>query len=143
VRHIVRAAAARGAAVFLNSHLLSEDEQVCDRVAIVDHGRVVASGALDDVLGQSETQVVLTGITATDLPAFARFGAASLDHDRLSIRPMDEDQVPELVNLLVSMGGRIREVRSGRSSLEQRFVELVSRDRSIAGTSAGHPEQPS
>jgi ABC-2 type transport system ATP-binding protein len=143
VRGIIRTARDRGAGVFLNSHLLSEVEQVCDRVAIVDHGRVVASGALDDVLGQSETQVVLTGITATDLPAFARFGAASLDHDRLSIRPMDEDQVPELVNLLVSMGGRIREVRSGRSSLEQRFVELVSRDRSIAGTSAGHPEQPS
>jgi ABC-2 type transport system ATP-binding protein len=143
VRGIIRTARERGAGVFLNSHLLSEVEQVCDRVAIVDHGRVVASGALDDVLGQSETQVAVTGITANDLPAFARFGAASLDHDRLTIRPMDEEQVPELVTLLVSMGGRIREVRSGRSSLEQRFVELVSRDRSIAGTSAGAVEQPS
>jgi ABC-2 type transport system ATP-binding protein len=143
VRGIIKTARDRGAGVFLNSHLLSEVEQVCDRVAIVDHGRVVASGALDDVLGQSETQVVVTGITPNDLPAFARFGAASLDDDRLSIRPMDEEQVPELVNLLVSMGGRIRGVRSGRSSLEQRFVELVSRDRSIAGTSAGHLEQPS
>ena len=41
----------RGTAVFLNSHLLTEVEMVCDRVAIVDHGKVVASGTLDDLLG--------------------------------------------------------------------------------------------
>ena len=134
VRGIIRQARDRGAGVFLNSHLLSEVEQVCDRVAIVDHGRVVASGPLDDVLGQSETQVRVTGLTASDLAAFEVFGHTTLDGDRLLIRPMTDERVPELVNLLVSMGARIHEVRSGRSSLEQRFVELVARDRSIAGT---------
>jgi len=143
VRAIIRSARERGAAVFLNSHLLSEVEQVCDRVAVVDHGRVIASGSLDNVLGESETQVLVAGIAATDLPAFETFGAATLDGDRLSIRPMDAERVPELVNLIVSMGGRIREVRSGRSSLEQRFVELVSRDRSMAGTPTTDVEQPS
>ena len=140
VRAIIRHARDRGAGVFLNSHLLSEVEQVCDRVAIVDHGRVVASGPLDDVLGQSETQVRVTGITAADLPAFEAFGRPSLEGDRLSIRPMTDDRVPELVNLLVSMGARIHEVRSGRSSLEQRFVELVARDRSMAGTPSASAE---
>jgi ABC-2 type transport system ATP-binding protein len=142
VRGIIRSARDRGAGVFLNSHLLSEVEQVCDRVAIVDHGRVVASGSLDDVLGQSETQVVVSGLTAADLPAFRQFGPATLEGERLAIRPMDGEHVPELVNVIVSMGGRIHEVRSGRSSLEQRFVELVSRDRSIAGTSAAPEERP-
>src|SRR5207244_3685541 len=66
VRAIVRTAADRGAAVFLNSHLLSEVEQVCDRVAIIDHGRVVASGPLDDVLGQSQTQVRVTGLKGSE-----------------------------------------------------------------------------
>jgi ABC-2 type transport system ATP-binding protein len=134
VRAIIKAARDRGAGVFLNSHLLSEVEQVCDRVAIVDHGRVVASGTLDDVLGQAETQVHVTGIASADLAAFESFGPPSLDGDRLSIRPMDPARVPELVALIVGMGGRIHEVRSGRSSLEQRFVELVARDRSMAGT---------
>jgi ABC-2 type transport system ATP-binding protein len=134
VRGIIRHARDRGAGVFLNSHLLSEVEQVCDRVAIVDHGRVVASGPLDDVLGQAEAQVRVSGITAADLAAFEPFGRPSLDGDRLTIRPMDDGRVPELVDLLVSMRARVHEVRSGRSSLEQRFVELVSRDRSIAGT---------
>jgi ABC-2 type transport system ATP-binding protein len=134
VRAIVRAAADRGAAVFLNSHLLSEVEQVCDRVAIVDHGRVVASGELDDVLGQAETQVRVTGLAATDLPAIERFGSPTLENDVLRIRPMDPEGVPELVATLVAMGARIHEVRSGRGSLEERFLALVARDRPPAGT---------
>jgi len=134
VRGIVRAAAERGAAVFLNSHLLSEVEQVCDRVAIIDHGRVVASGELDAVLGQAETQVRLSGITAADLPALERYGPPTLEGDLLTIRPMDAAGVPDLVGQLVAMGARIHEVRSGRSSLEQRFLELVARDRPPAGT---------
>ncbi len=134
VRGIVRSAADRGAAVFLNSHLLSEVEQVCDRVAIIDHGRVVASGELDDVLGQAETQIRVTGLSESDLPAVERFGPPTLEGDLLSIRPMAADAVPELVAQLVSMGAKISEVRSGRSSLEQRFLELVARDRPPAGT---------
>src|SRR5438093_7349891 len=134
VRGIVRGAAARGAAVFLNSHLLSEVEQVCDRVAIIDHGRVVASGELDAVLGQAETQVRVAGLSITDLPALERFGPPALESDLLTIRPMDAEDVPELFAQLVSMGAKISEVRSGRSSLEQRFLELVARDRPPAGT---------
>ncbi len=134
VRGIIRAAAARGAAVFLNSHLLSEVEQVCDRVAIIDHGRVVATGELDDVLGRAETQVRVTGISATDLPAIERFGPPTLAGDILAIRPMEGDAVPDLVALLVSMGARVHEVHSGRMSLEQRFLALVAQDRPPAGT---------
>ncbi|MEA2675788.1 MAG: type transport system ATP-binding protein [Chloroflexota bacterium] len=134
VRGIVRAAADRGAAVFLNSHLLSEVEQVCDRVAIIDHGRVVASGELDDVLGQAETQIRVTGLSSSDLAAIEPFGPPTLLGDLLAIRPMDDARVPDLVALLVSMGAKVYEVRSGRISLEQRFLALVSRDRPPAGT---------
>jgi len=134
VRGIVRTAADRGAAVFLNSHLLSEVEQVCDRVAIIDHGRVVASGELDDVLGQAETQIRVTGLSPSDLSAIERFGTPTLEGDLLAIRPMAAADVPDLVAQLVSMGVRVFEVRSGRSSLEQRFLELVARDRPPAGT---------
>jgi ABC-2 type transport system ATP-binding protein len=134
VRAIIRAAAQRGAAVFLNSHLLSEVEQVCDRVAIIDHGRVVASGALDDVLGQSETQIRVSGLKTDDLAAIAFFGSPTLLDDVLSIRPMPENRVHELVALLVKMGVQVHEVHSGRGSLEQRFLELIARDRAPLGT---------
>src|SRR4029453_18247334 len=71
VRAIIRRATAPGATVFLNSHLLTEVERVCDRVAIVDHGRVLASGRLDDLLGEPTVR-----IRATDLPASAAAGPA-------------------------------------------------------------------
>ena len=134
VRGIIRTAAARGATIFLNSHLLSEVEQVCDRVAILDHGRVVAIGPLDDVLGVAETQVRVTGLTPDDLPALERFGRPTLDGDHLRIHPMDAADVPDLVGQLVAMGAKVHEVRSGRTSLEQRFLALVAQDRPPAGT---------
>ncbi|NJD29430.1 MAG: ABC transporter ATP-binding protein [Chloroflexi bacterium] len=134
VRGIIRHAADRGATVFLNSHLLSEVEQVCDRIAVIDHGRVVAIGELDDVLGASETEVRVSGLDPADLAAIERFGSPSLDGDRLLVRPMDPGRVPDLVAALVQMGARIHEVRSGRTSLEQRFIELVAQDRPPAGT---------
>jgi ABC-type multidrug transport system ATPase subunit len=107
---------------------------VCDRIAIIDHGRVVASGDLDDVLGLAETQVRLTGLSAADLPAIERFGVPTLAGEVLAIRPMDPASVPDLIATLVAMGARIHEVRSGRMSLEQRFLDLVARDRPPAGT---------
>src|SRR5213593_169672 len=57
VREVIRGLAARGSAVFLNSHLLSEVEQVCDRVAVVDRGRVIASGTMDDLLSGTAVRV--------------------------------------------------------------------------------------
>jgi len=131
---MVRAIRDRGKTVLLTTHLMEEAERLCDRVAIIDHGRVVASGDLDAVLGQAETVVRVSGLSAADLPAIERFGPPTLEGDVLTVRPMDEAGVPDLIAQLVSMGARIQEVRSGRSSLEQRFLELVARDRPPAGT---------
>ena len=55
VREVIRSLRARGMTVFLNSHLLSEVEQVCDHVAIVNEGRVLASGRLAEMLRPGET----------------------------------------------------------------------------------------
>ena len=51
---------ARGVAVLLNSHLIGEVERVCDRVVILDRGRVAASGTLAELLGQRELRLRLT-----------------------------------------------------------------------------------
>ena len=132
VRGILRTARDRGAAIFLNSHLLSEVEQVCDRVAIVDRGRVVAEGPLAEVLGEQETRIRVEGLTPAGLAALAGFGDPRLDGEDLVIRQLPADRVPDVVATLVGMGVRVHGVTSGRESLERRFLELVGRSRETA-----------
>ncbi len=127
VRGILRTARDRGAAVFLNSHLLSEVEQVCDRVAIVDRGVVVAEGTLADVLGGRETRLRVEGLEPADLASLQRFGPARLDGADLLVTGLEDAVVPDLVAALVGMGVRVFEVASGRETLEARFLELVGR----------------
>src|SRR6185295_19301933 len=63
VRDLVLSLKARGVAVLLNSHLIGEVERVCDRVVILDGGRVAASGSLAELLGQRELRMRLDGVT--------------------------------------------------------------------------------
>jgi ABC-2 type transport system ATP-binding protein len=125
VRGIIRTARDRGVAIFLNSHLLTEVEQVCDRIAIVDRGRVVAEGALSAVLGQGEVTVRVTGLDPAGLATLEPFGTPQLSGDVLTIAAMDPGAVPDLVAALVTIGARVHSVQAGRESLEQRFLELV------------------
>ncbi|HEY8845172.1 MAG TPA: ABC transporter ATP-binding protein [Candidatus Limnocylindrales bacterium] len=127
VRSIIRRARDSGSTVFLNSHLLTEVERVCDRVAIVDHGRVLASGRLDDLLGQSTVRIRVTDLPTTAMAALGRFGAvASSDDGWLSIAGIDHDEIPEVVSAIVSAGGRVHAVDPGRATLEDRYMELVA-----------------
>ena len=76
VRDIIHALKARGLTVFLNSHLLSEVETVCDRVAIVDRGRVVRYGPLDELLRESlDVELALGPHDDALLRLIAEYGA--------------------------------------------------------------------
>ena len=126
VRSIVRRARDAGSTILLNSHLLTEVERVCDRVAIVDHGRVLASGAITDLLGESTVRVHVTDLAPDGLAGLARFGPVELDADGwLSIAGMDADAIPDLVAAMVAAGGRVHAVDPGRASLEDLFLRLV------------------
>lgn len=132
VRGILRTARERGAAVLLNSHLLTEVEQVCDRLAIVDRGTVIAEGTLADVLGKSETRVRVEGVDPGQIAGRGPFGQPRLVGRDLFFADLADDTVPDLVAALVAMGGRVHEVSSGRESLEERFLELVRASRESA-----------
>jgi ABC-2 type transport system ATP-binding protein len=127
VRAIIRHARERGTTVFLNSHLLTEVERVCDRVAIVDRGRVVEEGRLDEVLGDPGVRVQVGALDAAAIAGLERFGPIRRDGDWLAIEPFDPSHVPDLVAAIVAAGGRIHEVDAGRRSLEERFLALLSR----------------
>jgi ABC-2 type transport system ATP-binding protein len=127
VRDVLRAVKARGATVFLNSHLLSEVEQVCDRVAIVDRGRVVGGGDLADLLGRSTKVRIRLAEALPDAAAIAaRFGRVEQD-DAMTLRvdSTTDANIPDLVRDLVAAGARILSVAREAPTLEERFLHLL------------------
>ena len=125
VRAVIRELRDRGTAVFLNSHLLTEVERVCDEVAIVDHGRVVAAGTLDELLGAATVRVRVTDLSANARAGLAAFGTLADDPPWLVVRGCPPERVPDLVASIVAAGGRIHAVDAGRETLEERFLELL------------------
>jgi ABC-2 type transport system ATP-binding protein len=125
VREIIRGLSARGTAVFLNSHLLSEVEQVCDRVAVVDHGRVIASGTMDELLSGTAVRVRVSGLDGAARTKLAGFGPLDDEGDHLTFTRLDVERVPELVSTIVALGGRIYEVAPRHQTLEDRFLQLL------------------
>jgi ABC-2 type transport system ATP-binding protein len=106
VRGLLEELRARGISVLLNSHLLSEVELVCDRVTIVNHGRVVAEGAPDELRRQG-------GVEVETSDGVKRFPEAR------------REDVPGVVRELVAAGEEIYGVRVVRSSLEDVYLEAV------------------
>jgi ABC-2 type transport system ATP-binding protein len=127
VRELVRELAAAGVTVFLNSHLLTEVEAVCDRVAIVNQGRVVASGPLDDLAGATaQLRVLLDRVDRQALALLARHGQVDrVDGTAVILATESLDVAPDLASELVAAGYRLYGLVPVQRSLEDVFVDLV------------------
>jgi ABC-2 type transport system ATP-binding protein len=138
VREIIRQLKRRGTSVFLNSHLLSEVEQVCDRVAVIDRGRVIASGTIDELRGaQHAIRLRLSRLSPQGHMALNRFGSLDIEEEWYTVRGIKPDEVPELVAALVASGARVYAVEPRQQTLEDRFLEL------LGGTTDGHSDHRS
>jgi hypothetical protein len=85
---------------------------------------LIAAGRPDDLVADAGVRVVVTDLA--DAPAIAgRFGSTTADDDGLRIL-CPPDAIPALVGALVAAGGRVHAVVPLRSTLEDRFLELVS-----------------
>lgn len=109
-RHAIRALLeelrTREVAVLLNSHLLSEVELVCDRVAILLNGVIVTEGAPDDLVGGDGVEI-------------------DTDNGVLRYPNATRTDVPTIVEGLVADGALIYEVRTARRTLEEVYLEAV------------------
>jgi ABC-2 type transport system ATP-binding protein len=115
-----------GKTIFLSSHLLSEVELVCDRVAVLNHGKLVRVGRTTDLLEASErAEIVVRGI-----PADAFSQAVAQDGIVTFIVASSEQRAA--LERVWSLGGEIVSVNPERRSLEEIFLELTGQAKSAA-----------
>jgi ABC-2 type transport system ATP-binding protein len=135
VRELIADLRARGKTIFFSSHILTDVEAMCDRVAILNRGRLVESGRLSEILKtrSSEIEVVVSGVNEHALAALREFA--------LEVKPTPEGararlengrDVARLLEILHRANGRLVSVNPARESLEDLFLRGVadrSRDR--------------
>ena len=133
VRDVIRAQRERGATVFLNSHLLSEVEVTCDRVAFIKNGEVVASR---DLRAQPDSEVrvlvrarKLSSETVGELATWST--SIHLDGERLLITPRSTSDYPDILRHLIAAGADIYEFTPERLSLEDLFMKIMGEDRGL------------
>jgi len=124
-----------GRTVFVNSHLLSELEQVADRVAILSKGKVVMQGGLDDLIraGRHRCEVCIEGPVPPDLRHRFETDGWEVAGDRVMIEAADFSPVQPVIDALRSQGMTIRRVAEVRQSLEDLFLDAVAGEAGQAG----------
>jgi ABC-2 type transport system ATP-binding protein len=129
VRDVIEELRAQGTAVFLNSHLLSEVEVTCDRVAFVKKGRVVREMALAEQGSQLDVELKVGSTSPGILASLARFGhSLAAQNGCVRLRVADEEMLPEIARWLVSQGVKVYRLGAGRKTLETVFLEVMGED---------------
>ncbi len=130
VRDIIGELRQQGTCVFLNSHLLSEIEVTCNRVAFISHGEVIRLLELAS-LDAGQVKVVLrvgelSQETASGLSTWAE--SIQLDKHQLTLTARNEEALPEINRYLVTHGVAVYEISPKHVSLEELFIETVGKE---------------
>jgi len=128
VRNLLSKLASEGTTILLNSHLLTDVERVCARIAVIDHGRVIKTGRPDDLSGGGPLLMRLDNHDKTLIKELnERFGRLAVGPDSGEIRIFNdsEEAAPEIAAFISARGRRLYELRRENSSLEDVFLKLL------------------
>lgn len=140
IRDLLRdEAKTNGTTVLLNSHLLSEIELTCDRVAVLRHGKVAAFGSVDELTRTTATYKMVAAPIDDSLVSSFRESGAGVErvNGHMVLSVSDLQHLNSLVDQLRARGGILSELTPVRSTLEDVFVDLVRADQ---GQSVGAHE---
>lgn len=136
VRDIIKTQKARGAAVFLNSHLLGEVEATCDRVAFIKHGQVLETRRLSALMDGEISVTLRAGNLSEEtlkelvqrVNLLSSSSGAGPAGGRVAFSVMSMDELPEIIRFLVHRGVDVYEATPQRLSLEDLFLKIVGED---------------
>ena len=126
VREVILSLKAEGKTVFLSSHILSEVEQICDRVIIIDRGRVIRAAGLEEMLSENNrVEIVVDQLTEALERALRERGATvgrEVNRIRVQVEPAQKRTVAEM---LWAGGCDVISLTPMKNSLEDMFLKLV------------------
>lgn len=130
VRDIIHELRDQGNCVFLNSHLLSEIEITCDRVAFIRHGEVIRLLKLASLnTGQIKVTIRAPGISPAAFEGLAQLGNdINKDGENITLSISSESMVPEITRYLVAHNVDVHAITPINMSLEEIFIETIGED---------------
>jgi ABC-2 type transport system ATP-binding protein len=130
VRDVIREVRLQGTSVFLNSHLLSEIEVTCDRVAFIQHGEVVRVLELASLSNdQTSVTIRISNLGAESVNGLSQWGREiQMDGELLHMIVPSETVLPDVTRYLVSQKAEVYSITPNRMSLEDIFIETVGKD---------------
>lgn len=140
IRELIRGLGDSGVTVLLSSHILAEVQQVCHSVSILGHGRLLASGKVDDLLGE---KVSRTRVGVADPQAAVRLlesagYAVTRETDHLVVEGHDHPE--QITRLLADKGVYVQELVAVRPTLESFFLKLTGHADDTGATTSSDGE---
>jgi ABC-2 type transport system ATP-binding protein len=121
---------ASGTTILLTTHYLEEAERLARHVAIINHGEIIASGTVRDILARLQTEVIvldLAGPVASDAAAaLAPFSARAVDDNSVEIEIGKERGLGEAVMELANKGIKVLTAHNKSGRLEEAFLRITS-----------------
>lgn len=127
----IKAINSAGTTIIYTSHYMEEVENLCDKIAIIDHGKILLQGSLKDILAKRQTLCIYTKIPITEsqLQELRQHNLAVRQHlHELDIAiDNDQHQIPQTLALLSKMKVDIDKLAYGTQDLEQLFLDKTDR----------------
>ena len=127
LRHLIRAFVDEGRTVFLSSHLLDEVEKTCDHVAIVDQGRIVVQGGVEEIAASGDPTLLIEVDDEAAARRVLRGAAIEAEGAALRVKLAPGGSAAEINRALVEAGIAVSRLEPARATLEEKFLEITSR----------------
>ena len=133
---LVRDQADAGVCVLYTTHYMEEAEALCDRLAILDHGKIIAAGTLEELRGSMGERDLVRLSGAFDPEALGHaiqeiegIEMVAVGHDQVTLAAAAASRrLPEILTLVAGTGAAVRETTVTRPSLESLFIRLTGKD---------------